>query len=132
MKTASAKTTERWPGGHIRDRLWAALVGDVHHLDAGHALEQFDEQVRGGSGSARRIGELTRLLFRERDELGHRAHRQRRMDREDRRDLADQRHRREMRRRPTILRPRVNYFTQQLERPDWSPSFVGQSLRVCL
>src|SRR5262249_18245374 len=59
-----------------------AFVGNVRHLDAGHALEQLGVEMVRRAGPARRVGELARMFLRIRHELGDRAHRQRWVDHE--------------------------------------------------
>ena len=70
-------------GGNVGERRQRASVGNVGHLDAGHALEQFREQMMGRAGSGRREGEPALLALGEPDEVSHRMHRQRRVDHQD-------------------------------------------------
>ena len=54
----------------------AALVRDVRHVDAGHALEQLARHVRRAAVAARSERELARVGLAVRDELLHAVHRQ--------------------------------------------------------
>ena len=65
------------PGYHVGERRRAALVGNVHHLDAGHALEHLGLQVMGRAGAARSIGKPARVLPGILHELGNAVHRER-------------------------------------------------------
>ena len=59
--------------GHRRA---AALVGNVHDVDAGLQLEQLHAEMLRRPGARRGVGELARLLLGERDQLGQRVRRQ--------------------------------------------------------
>ena len=63
-----------WPAMTSVMRLRHAAIGDMGHLDAGHALEQLAGHVRHRAGAGRGVGELLRL--RELDEIADRLHRQ--------------------------------------------------------
>ena len=86
----------RLAGEEVLHRRRAALVGDVHHVDAGHRLEELAGEMPGRAGRARAERERAGLRPRVVDQLAHRLHRQRGVDDEDVRHLRDQRHRHEV------------------------------------
>ena len=76
-----------------------AAIGHVHHVDAGHHLEQFGGDVGDPADAARTVGELARIGLGIGDELGNRLGRNRRIyhhdkgaadEARDRRDVADE------------------------------------------
>ena len=83
-------------GDHVGERGRAALVGNVRHLDAGHALEQLPIEMVGRSGPARCERQLAGIVLGIGHELGHRMHRQGRRHHEDERDPAAERDRDEI------------------------------------
>ena len=80
----------------IRHGRPAAFVRDMNDVDAGARLEQLESEMRRVARAARGEGELPRLRFRERHQLGHVLHRHRRMRHQDVRRDAGQRDRREV------------------------------------
>ena len=60
-----------------------ALIGDVHHVDAGEQLQQLGRQMRQRAGSRRRVVEVARLLLGVRDETAERVDPQIRPHHED-------------------------------------------------
>ncbi len=58
------------PRHHVLLRGRAALVGHVHEVDARCRLQELHRQVHRGATTRRRVGELARILLRERNQLG--------------------------------------------------------------
>ena len=77
--------------GHV-----AALVRHLHHVGAGHHLEQFAGHMRPGADAGRRDVELAGIGLGIGDQLGHRFHRKLRIDHDDERGAADGADRREV------------------------------------
>jgi hypothetical protein len=80
----------------VDQRERCALVRHVEHFDAGHALEQFACQMRGGAVAGGGITERIRFVFGERDQVLDRFHRQRGMHDQDAGDDGDHGHRGEI------------------------------------
>ena len=87
------------PAEQIGQRGRHAAIGHVHHVDAGHHLEQFGGDVGDPADAARTVGELARIRLGIGDELGNRLGRNRWMyhhdkgtadEARDRRDVADE------------------------------------------
>ena len=67
-------------GDQVGQRRRAAAVGHVHHVDAGHHLEQLARHVDRGAVAGRRHVELAGIGLGVGDQLGDRLDRKRRMD----------------------------------------------------
>jgi hypothetical protein len=72
------------------------LVRNVHHLDAGHALEQLGVEMAAAAVPVRGIGKAARRVLRMLDQLADRAHRQRWIDHQHEGNVGDQRDRRQI------------------------------------
>ena len=70
-------------GDQIHGRGSGAPVWHVDDIHAGRGLEQLARQMWGAAGARRRIAQLSRLRFRERDQLSYRFHGQRWMHDQD-------------------------------------------------
>jgi hypothetical protein len=57
------------PGEEIGHHRAGALVGDVHHVDAGHLLHQLAAEVLRGAGAGGGVVVLARARLQQRDQL---------------------------------------------------------------
>ena len=87
------------PDSEIGQRRRRALVGDVHHVDAGHLLHQLAGEMGRRADARGAERDLARVLLGVGDQLADVLHRQVVGHRDDERRDADQRHRREARHR---------------------------------
>ena len=84
------------PTEQIGERGCYAAIGHVHHVDAGHHLEQFGGDVGDAADAARTVGELARIGLGIGDELGKRLGRNRWMDHHDKGAADEARDRRDV------------------------------------
>ena len=80
------------PSAHqVEQRGCAAAVGNMGHVDASHALEQFRFEMGNGTAALRCDVQTAVLLLRERNQFGNRLRRQIFIDQQNVRHIGDQR-----------------------------------------
>jgi hypothetical protein len=70
-------------GEQVGDHWRAAAIGDMHHVDAGHLLEQLASEMRGGADAERSHGDLAGIRVGVVNQLGNRFGREKRMCNQD-------------------------------------------------